>query len=818
MPFSRNPDIIWADGPAGMPNEPFKPDVRVVMKEVGAAIDAYSSGAGSIAKQTLAQLNADLAQAADTTAWVFSDPTTANNGIYRKNGTAGSGSWTRILDLPFNFIVASDVGAGTPNSLQATSSMPIGNAALVWVQIAETNTGTPVTIQFNGGIPLTIKNNTGSDVSVGGLRAGMVVMGTVAGTTFRLLSDQESSSIIAQAQAAALQAQEAATSVNIKNVPTVAAAKALDTTVTTLAFLKSRGRLYQWQEGDYAANVAADPTQAIFIKADAVSASAGAWVLADYDEVDAALCGARYGSGLDDRAAIQAARELAYFLNIPAAINGDVFINSGGANACSELVIERSATLIIRGKVKVGAGIPFDGVNQYRVFRYTAGTSLASNTVGAIIGPGTIDMSSAPGTALPGVDAISMAGKFEQVVEDLTIDHGTTVPSGDNLGWGTGGDSGIFLKDYLRCRVRNCRLIGCPDLGLYLSGDNTGIAALNADISGNYFYRNGGGAIAGKRSSVRHFIQRNTILECMNGIFGGAADGVDGNQGREWTITINDIRLTQGDPIRLEGDIGSSVETNTIVDFRCRVSDGTPLTVSTGNWGAGVKMNGCINSLVFGNKIRFEAWTAPSTANREAYGVALDDLTVGGVTTKSRRVKVIANDFRGPYGGVIFDGAEYCTGRDNDMENITNTGFRYREINVLDQNMIWDDYDFSATVQISGGTNRTYDVQLGKGRREGRDFAFNIYLDLATYTSGAGAATISGLPFANDNTANTRSAVALAVEGVTLAAGNIPMGYIAQGASEVTLVYLNASTATAIPASAITSNARVSASGRYRMR
>lgn len=201
MAFSPNAETVYADGPFGSPLQPSKPEIRSLLAQYEAAIDAYSSGAGSIAKSTRALLFADLAHAADVTAWVYADSTVAYNGIYRKSGASGAGSWALILPLPFSFIIASDVGAGTPNAIQATTSIPVSSSALVWMNIFEANTASPVTVSFNGGSALTIKTNSGNDVAAGGLTAGMIVMGIVSGSTFRLVSDQASSAIVAAAEA-----------------------------------------------------------------------------------------------------------------------------------------------------------------------------------------------------------------------------------------------------------------------------------------------------------------------------------------------------------------------------------------------------------------------------------------------------------------------------------------------------------------------------------------------------------------------------------------------------------------------------------------
>ncbi|EHK56893.1 hypothetical protein MAXJ12_12547 [Mesorhizobium alhagi CCNWXJ12-2] len=137
-------------------------------------------------------MDATLTYAANVMAWVIGDATVANNGIYQKSGASGSGSWTRLGDLPYSFIKATDAGAGTSNAIVATTSTPIPDAdgaALIALNIFETNTASPVTVAFDSGSPLTIKNNAGEDLKAGDLKAGMIVSGYVSGSTFRLINN-----------------------------------------------------------------------------------------------------------------------------------------------------------------------------------------------------------------------------------------------------------------------------------------------------------------------------------------------------------------------------------------------------------------------------------------------------------------------------------------------------------------------------------------------------------------------------------------------------------------------------------------------------
>jgi hypothetical protein len=200
---------IWADGPSSDPYEPDKAQIRDWGTWVEGIITAFTSGAGNILKTTRAALFADLAHGADTTAWVLGDPTVGYNGIYVKLGASGTGSWIRVSDLPFSFIIASDFGAGTPNAIQATTSIPVGNSALVMLNVFEANTASPVTVSFNGGSALTVKTNTGNDVAAGGLVTGMRLLGVISGSTYRILNDQVSTAVVAAAEAAQAGAEAA---------------------------------------------------------------------------------------------------------------------------------------------------------------------------------------------------------------------------------------------------------------------------------------------------------------------------------------------------------------------------------------------------------------------------------------------------------------------------------------------------------------------------------------------------------------------------------------------------------------------------------
>jgi hypothetical protein len=277
---------IWADGPSVSPTQPYKPLIRQWGTWVEGVITAFVNTGGTIFffKSTMDGI---LTPEINSIAWVLGDPVVENNGIYKKLGTSGTGSWQRMGDLPYSFIIANDAGAGTPNAIQATTSIPVSGSALVWLQVADTNTASPVTVSFNDGPALVVKSNSGNDIAAGGLVAGTTIMGIVSGFIFRLVSDQASSAIVAAAEAAQdaaeaarNAAQAAAASVNIRTAATRTALKGYSTTTTTYAVLTEGDRegLFRWTAGDYATRIAADTQEGIYLKANAIAANLGAWV------------------------------------------------------------------------------------------------------------------------------------------------------------------------------------------------------------------------------------------------------------------------------------------------------------------------------------------------------------------------------------------------------------------------------------------------------------------------------------------------------------------------------------------------------------
>lgn len=181
-------------------------DVQRWGTEVERVLSAFQAGGGVIFPD-LATAGVSLDYGPNAMAWIMGDPVTGNNGIYRKVGASGSGSWVRLGDLPFSNIPLTNAGAGTADAIVATSALPLPTtpgAALFTVNIVADNTGN-VTVN---GKPL--RTNSGNEIVPGGLVAGSMPAFVDAGDHYRLLSDQASAAIVAAAEEWANNANDAA--------------------------------------------------------------------------------------------------------------------------------------------------------------------------------------------------------------------------------------------------------------------------------------------------------------------------------------------------------------------------------------------------------------------------------------------------------------------------------------------------------------------------------------------------------------------------------------------------------------------------------
>jgi hypothetical protein len=99
-------------------------------------------------------------------------------------------------------------------------------------------------------------------------------------------------------------------------VATRTALKALDTTKITVVTLSEAGRqgIFFWFAGNFSTQISADTSEGVYIKANAIASTAGAWVRVVSDALDIRWFGAKVDNSTNDTAACTAAIALASFL------------------------------------------------------------------------------------------------------------------------------------------------------------------------------------------------------------------------------------------------------------------------------------------------------------------------------------------------------------------------------------------------------------------------------------------------------------------------------------------------------------------------
>lgn len=126
------------------------------------------------------------------------------------------------------------------------------------------------------------------------------------------------------AQDAALAAEEALAefiaNAGVFVVTSLAALKDIDPTGNVRhVYLDAGGRsgFFNWRTGNFTAPVAADASQGVFVKADDIAASVGAWVRDKVDGVNPRWFGAAWDGATDDHIALEAADNFAFANNLP---------------------------------------------------------------------------------------------------------------------------------------------------------------------------------------------------------------------------------------------------------------------------------------------------------------------------------------------------------------------------------------------------------------------------------------------------------------------------------------------------------------------
>lgn len=177
--------------------EPPKSEVRQLLTQYETVMNAFTTNGGLI-YQTMAAMNAAATTFTEPrSAWQFE---AGSEGVYVLNPTTDT--WTKVGRLPYDFVIGTDTGAGTANAIQITADIPVADGMIVAFSLFEATTTSPVTVSINGGAALTLKTPRGTDASA--LGAGQEVWFRVrsSDSTARMISDQDVSALVAQAEAA----------------------------------------------------------------------------------------------------------------------------------------------------------------------------------------------------------------------------------------------------------------------------------------------------------------------------------------------------------------------------------------------------------------------------------------------------------------------------------------------------------------------------------------------------------------------------------------------------------------------------------------
>lgn len=164
---------------------------------------------------------------------------------------------------------------------------------------------------------------------------------------------------------------------NILDVPVYAAdrtaLKALDTTNDILTFLKEDGRegIFEWTAGDFSAQITADTLEGVYIKADAIASTAGAWVRQGFTELLPKWFGAVVdSSSTDSGPAIQAAIDIGNLIKVPVKLPIGTIYTAQTLHVYAQSVLYghgKSQSFI---KAKDGSGAVADGKGVLETFDF----------------------------------------------------------------------------------------------------------------------------------------------------------------------------------------------------------------------------------------------------------------------------------------------------------------------------------------------------------------------------------------------------------------------------------------------------------------
>ncbi len=201
-------EVFASTDAAGALRSPSAEDASVWGSQIERAVGIAGAGSGLI-YPSRSSLYADLAHAANASAWVIGDATVAYNGVYKKTGASGAGSWSRVWDLPYQVVALT--ASGSANAIVATSPLPVpsgGLQCLLPFVAPFTNTGA-VSIEINGASPVDLTSSKGEDLDPGDIVAGTIYFAVPYSGSYRLTVESDFAAAVAAAEAAADAAEAA---------------------------------------------------------------------------------------------------------------------------------------------------------------------------------------------------------------------------------------------------------------------------------------------------------------------------------------------------------------------------------------------------------------------------------------------------------------------------------------------------------------------------------------------------------------------------------------------------------------------------------
>ncbi|MFQ6183661.1 glycosyl hydrolase family 28-related protein [Sinorhizobium meliloti] len=232
---------------------------------------------------------------------------------------------------------------------------------------------------------------------------------------------------------------------------TRAALKALDTGKDTTAILTEAGRegIFNWKSGDYSTQIATDTREGVYVKADDIAATAGAWVRVHDGKISPKWFGAAGDGVTDDYPAIQAMFDLASAVTVNVHIStGTYYLDSGSPEVFS------NCTITGDGKGKSILVQPNYFTYNRGVDPYVRGDVVDWNALWMDIGTSNVDIS---GLELRGpFYQSSEAGYTANPVENWPANNGIHVRGADYQ-----YRQGLpFTGESFNIRIHDCHLEG----------------------------------------------------------------------------------------------------------------------------------------------------------------------------------------------------------------------------------------------------------------------------------------------------------------------------------------------------------------------